>query len=153
MRVKQDCAQGASLRLDLGLSAEAEATQDGNRRAPALQGVLEQERADGRWQKKKPAMDERAEGDPGKGDGGGVGFDRALDVPLPVQLAEPLADCLGSCRSVVSNIALRFPCDPRVDLRGRMASNAFSSGGQHGYVFARNMPRAVAVPPQLHPCP
>ena len=49
--------------IDLPCRPETEAAQDGQRRAPALQRMLEQKRGHQRWQGEPPLVDSRAEDD------------------------------------------------------------------------------------------
>ncbi|MBV8088283.1 MAG: hypothetical protein JO139_01685 [Alphaproteobacteria bacterium] len=82
------------LLFDLRCGADAEPSEKQYRRAPALEGVLQEEAADDNGQKQKTAVDERSEESACERQSCGIGFQRALDIPLPVKLFEPLVNFL-----------------------------------------------------------
>src|SRR5574338_87791 len=104
------CAQRVAFLLDLLLRAEAEAPQHRQRRTPALQRVLEEERLDqhGEAQPAAPAREPGAEA--GEREARREQLEGALDVPLAVEALEPLADARGIAADLVD--ALRdIPAD------------------------------------------
>src|SRR5574338_509636 len=112
-RLLQQCAQRVAFLLDLLLRAEAEAPQHRQRRTPALQRVLEEERLDqhGEAQPAAPAREPGAEA--GEREARREQLEGALDVPLAVEALEPLADARGIDADLVD--ALRdFPADAAI---------------------------------------
>ncbi|MBV8336005.1 MAG: hypothetical protein JO358_11345 [Alphaproteobacteria bacterium] len=55
---------------------------------------MQEEAADDNGQKQKTAVDERSEESACERQSCGIGFQRALDIPLPVKLFEPLVNFL-----------------------------------------------------------
>lgn len=102
--------QREALGEDLARSAKAEAPQDRHRRTPALQRMLQQERADGRGEKQEPHVHERPENDADEADDRRIGLDRALDVPLARELAEAPGDDFR--RGVAIPVGVLFGAQP-----------------------------------------
>src|SRR3954449_8755351 len=74
-----------ALRIDPPHGAEAEASQDRDRRAPPLHGVLKQKRRYESREGQPAPVDGRAKHDPRKGERRGIGLKGPLDIPLPVE--------------------------------------------------------------------
>ena len=75
--------------VDLRLGAEAEAPKQRHRRAPALDGMLQQKaRHDGR-QREKAAIDKRSQAQADERHCGGIGLEGPFDIPLAVEIVEP----------------------------------------------------------------
>ena len=80
--------------VNLGLRTDPEAAERRQRGTPALDGMLQQEAADNQRQQGEPPVYQQGQPRPDAGDGGGVGLQRSLDVPLSVQFCQPAIDGL-----------------------------------------------------------
>jgi len=112
----QAVAEDLTLECDFAAGADPEPPEHRDRRAPPLERVLEQERPDHQRQQGEPAVHQQGQGRPGGRQRGGVRLQRPLDVPLPVELAQPAVD--GSMMSYLYKKGtarprplLTFPCN------------------------------------------
>jgi len=99
--------QGVALKLDLTSRTEAEAPKNRQGRAPALHGVLEEERGHRQGQGKPPSIRGQAQHRSGERQRRGVGLQRPLDVPLRVELAQPATDVLRVLGMPARSAAMR----------------------------------------------
>jgi hypothetical protein len=77
-----------ALLFDLVGRTEGEASKNGDRRTPALHGVLEQKSRDQGGNSQPTSIPGRLQRDAGKSEGRGIGLARSLDIPFLVQLAQ-----------------------------------------------------------------
>jgi hypothetical protein len=82
------------LLVDLPHGAHPALAEEWNGRAPALDGVLQQERRDRDRQRQEAPVHEDAKQGACEGDSGGIGLQGSLNVPLCVEFAEALIDPL-----------------------------------------------------------
>jgi len=78
--------------INLSRRSNAATPQNGDWWAPALYGVLKKERQDKAGNGEELAIHKQSEHDARKSEGRGVHFEQALDIPLAIQLSEPLGD-------------------------------------------------------------
>lgn len=78
--------------VNLGGRANTQTPKQRQRRAPALQRMLQQKRADGRRQHQPATIYRGAQDHAGQRYGGRVGLERALDVPLASQFLDACVD-------------------------------------------------------------
>ncbi len=113
--------------FDLARRTDAEAAQDRHGRAPALEGVKEQEASDEKRESQKLAIDHEAKRQSEKCDGGRIGFENAFNVPFPVRLSETLGDSgatmNGGIVDVTNSLVLYAAVDAEV-------CTVFDAGGR-----------------------
>jgi len=74
-------------------SAKTHSTKDGERRTPALYGMLQQKRPNNRWQRKPTATNRGAQPRTDKYGTRGIRFQNSLDIPFRIELIEPTLNC------------------------------------------------------------
>lgn len=70
--------------VDFPLGPHAESAEELDRWAPSLYGMLEEEGRDNGWQDIPASIHQASKGKPDERYGGSIGFERSLDVPLPI---------------------------------------------------------------------
>jgi hypothetical protein len=95
-----------------------------------LHGVLEQKAGDEGGQSEPAPVDGSAEYHAAKGDHRGIGLDRPLDIPLPVEFPQPRRNLVRMAR-IIANAVLDLPLDVLVYAFGGVLGNAGARGCRH----------------------
>jgi len=126
-KVAPNSLQSTAFLVDLGLGAETQVTENGDRRAPSLDRVLQEKAEDENCHVPEEPAEEKA----CECDDWGVDFNRAFDVPFAVQLAQAFADgalvVLEELESLKHLLAVLA-----VDLVARVLLHARSTVGHDG---------------------
>jgi hypothetical protein len=122
--------QRVSLRVDLTGCAEGQPPQDWQGRALALHHLLKQESGYQCRQCQPALVHGRAEDRAREGQGRRVGLQGPLDIPLPVQLAEPAVDALRMSR-VLPDALRNLAHDRAVDGCARVGLDPLNSARDH----------------------
>ena len=130
--VSAQCLERVTLFIDLARRPETQAAKERHRRAPALESVLKQKTSYGGRQDVEPTIDECPQPEPDQSDCGGVGLQRPLDVPLPVELLQPVVNRLGPGGSVAGEGLSRVAADLLVVVHRRMRGHAGNGQRKHG---------------------
>src|SRR5687767_10069181 len=93
--IAADRLEGVAFLFDLVGGPEAQTPQRRNRRAPALDRMLEKESGNQRRKEKPPLAAAHAKRYSREGQSRRVRLDGALDIPLDVKLAQPLRNFIG----------------------------------------------------------
>ena len=123
--------EAAALALDFLHGADSELAQDGNGRAPTLQGMLQEERLHDEWQQKPAAVGRQAEREAEQRERRGHRFDVALDVPFFVQFAHPALNRVPAGGRDAAHALLGLSPDASIDLWIGVFADAIGVGSDH----------------------
>lgn len=130
-RFPQQVLQGAAFRLNFTHRPNPHPAQHGERRAPPLQGVLQEERLHNDGQQQPFAIHAQRQRQSDQAEARRQCLQAAFHVPFLVQFAEPATN---GVRSLCSGAVYRFLRPPRdflVDVVCSVSRDAISGGWQH----------------------